>query len=43
MEFSRGDPDYLHLILSVISLVLAVAYMVVWRQSKKAHSGSNRA
>lgn len=43
MEFSRGTPDYLHLILTVISLVLAVAYLVMWWQSKKAQSGSNAA
>jgi hypothetical protein len=40
-EFSRGNPDYLHLILTVISLVLAVAYFVMWRQSEKTQTSSN--
>jgi hypothetical protein len=41
VEISRGSPDYLHLILAVISIVLAVAYFVMWLQSKKTRPDSN--
>ncbi|WP_309979132.1 hypothetical protein, partial [Arthrobacter oryzae] len=41
VEISRGAPDYLHLILAVISIVLAVGYFVMWLQSKKTRPDSN--
>jgi hypothetical protein len=42
IELFQGTSDYvLHLLLTVISLVLAVGFFVMWLESKKAETGSN--
>ena len=41
VDFSQGKADYLHLILAVLSVVLAVAYLVMWLQSKKTRTDSD--
>lgn len=33
-HFSEGDRDYFRLVLGVLSLGLAVTYLVMWRRSK---------